>query len=1477
MLYHNASAKVNVKVLVILIVVVAALGVSLVMARQIRRSMRTERALEAGQEAFEGQDWRAAVRNFGQYLDRHPDDIEVLRKYGEALVAIRPMDTQVVTAAISAYRRLVETDPTDKEACEELVMLYSAIGNFEELARLARMRLEHFPDDLEAPLWLAEALVRSDKRQEAREGLEAFIERLEALPERHGEYVRACILMSQLAGEAAEVEPKEDVEEDAPASPTCLDWLDRAVAYDPNSAEALVHRARYRRQLAAAEETSEADRTQLLALAHKDLETASSLDTDDPRVLYSLSAEWLAHGDPVWASAALEAIDALPEETLAEHFFDMGDWHVARFMLASELATRRGDAAEAASLADEALEVLTNPRRRAQILPSAIVIYVSADRASAASDCLDEYLTAVRTLDVPAETRRLAGLQALVANALNQPHGVISALESVAQDDPSDAGFWRLLADAYSRTGQSQRSAEAWSQYSRLNPQDARAMQQLARQYSRLGQWKMAYETAAKAESLGASDLGLTLLRIGSGISLAVEQDSEAPKLAEFATELAQLKQEHPDRVDIRIFQAILANYMGGPEEAEKELKRAIEECSEPLRARMQLVRHYMANDRASEAVGVCEAACEHHPEVAEPWLALSDLLVAAGDYEGARNRLQKGLTAVAADEKRSVSIKLALLELVHGDRVAGIDLLRKLAAEDEREIQARLLLLRVREIQEDPAAAEALLAELRKAEGEGGLWWRLHQAARWLGSEDWRSKQQGITDLLEHCIRANPAWSAPALLRAQMYERLGDWQRLEQTCRQGLQANPAATELAERLLALLQRQGRFAEAQQVLQQVRMDPAAASAWQVRVAVGTGDLTRAMDELKLRVSNDDQDASARIELARLLYEQSQDAAQALRYLDEARAIAPESRTLAAVTASILRSEGRQAEAMKVVDDYVADQESFEAYWMRAVFLAEEGDLERAEQDYRKLITFEENRAAGYELLGSFYASTQRLDEGIKVLEEGLVAYPENVRIQRTLMRLLFARAEPADRARANELLTSLEEQLPPDAELASLRAQQMLEDPTPQAIRSAREKLEAAVKLEPTAVNSHLALIGLSMQLGEFRAACDYAVRALEANPNNPALLAARARAELAAGYAPMAIQLARSALQADPNHVEARNVFVDAAMRSGDQRLLEEARTHLESALRRQPSNEALLLSRSRLLVGMDQPKAAIPELEAYCQSESGSGRIDALLTLADLYRLAGDADQAERWIERAEQIAPKNQAVVHARFLWRVSQERWTELERISDAYIAAEEQNPTTVLRAANVLISRDSMALKKEGVKLFEHAATLSPDSMEVRLALASGLYQVGEVERAEQVYRELLNAHPNEARILNDLAWIIQERHQNYAEALELANRGARLAPDDLHLLDTRATILAQMEGRLGDARRDLERLLRLSTSDVRRQAKTLVELGRVCAELGEIDQARQYLERALEIDRSHNVLTPQERAEISEILDTLSDP
>jgi tetratricopeptide (TPR) repeat protein len=177
---------------------------------------------------------------------------------------------------------------------------------------------------------------------------------------------------------------------------------------------------------------------------------------------------------------------------------------------------------------------------------------------------------------------------------------------------------------------------------------------------------------------------------------------------------------------------------------------------------------------------------------------------------------------------------------------------------------------------------------------------------------------------------------------------------------------------------------------------------------------------------------------------------------------------------------------------------------------------------------------------------------------------------------------------------------------------------------------------------------------------------------------------------------------------------------------------------------------------------------------------------------------------------------------------------------------------------------------MKLKQEAVKLFRQAVNLHPTSLSARLGLASSLYQTGDTQQAKQAYQEVLDEYPDNIQALNDLAWLLQEHDQSYDAALELANRGLILSPDEMHLLDTRGTILENMK-QLDDARKDFARLVQLTPPDSRQKANALFRLGRICARLNDLNQAKQLLNDALEIDGKINVFTPDERSEIMKIL------
>lgn len=149
-----------------------------------------------------------------------------------------------------------------------------------------------------------------------------------------------------------------------------------------------------------------------------------------------------------------------------------------------------------------------------------------------------------------------------------------------------------------------------------------------------------------------------------------------------------------------------------------------------------------------------------------------------------------------------------------------------------------------------------------------------------------------------------------------------------------------------------------------------------------------------------------------------------------------------------------------------------------------------------------------------------------------------------------------------------------------------------------------------------------------------------------------------------------------------------------------------------------------------------------------------------------------------------------------------------------------------------------------------------------------------FRVGAVDRAEALYREVLEAEPLNEHALNGLAWILAEIRKDYPAALPLADKAARLAPSDSHVRDTRGVILSNLPGRLPDARKDFEKCVELAAPNSARRATALLRLGRTCLRLEDPRAARKHLEAALGIDSRSKVLTPEQRSEIAEILKSL---
>jgi tetratricopeptide (TPR) repeat protein len=284
------------------------------------------------------------------------------------------------------------------------------------------------------------------------------------------------------------------------------------------------------------------------------------------------------------------------------------------------------------------------------------------------------------------------------------------------------------------------------------------------------------------------------------------------------------------------------------------------------------------------------------------------------------------------------------------------------------------------------------------------------------------------------------------------------------------------------------------------------------------------------------------------------------------------------------------------------------------------------------------------------------------------------------------------------------------------------------------------------------------------------------------------------------------------------------------------------------------------------------QASAAITRLEAYRQTEAGRGSVGVLLALADLYRRADRLTECGERIEQAAKLGPDHPGVAEQQLLRLNVAKQFDGIVSLVSSLTTQKNVNARIFVMAAQVLRVPGAEAYRKEAEKCYKETLRRDPLSIEALRGRASLAYEQGNIDDALEHYAKVLEMHPYSPQALNDMAWILSESKREYKRALELANQGVSLAPDDDHLRDTRGVILMRLD-RPQDARKDFERFAQLNPPDTPRRAKALLQLGRACAKLKDFVQAKKHLDEALEIDRQKPVFSPQERSEINQLVQT----
>lgn len=124
---------------------------------------------------------------------------------------------------------------------------------------------------------------------------------------------------------------------------------------------------------------------------------------------------------------------------------------------------------------------------------------------------------------------------------------------------------------------------------------------------------------------------------------------------------------------------------------------------------------------------------------------------------------------------------------------------------------------------------------------------------------------------------------------------------------------------------------------------------------------------------------------------------------------------------------------------------------------------------------------------------------------------------------------------------------------------------------------------------------------------------------------------------------------------------------------------------------------------------------------------------------------------------------------------------------------------------------------------------------------------------DIDRAEADLRRLLVAEPENVHALNALGYTLADRTERYEEALALIDRARLAEPDNGHIIDSYGWVLYRL-GRHEEALVELRRAW-----SILRDAEVAAHLGQVLWELGRPGEAREFFEKAHELDPANRAL------------------
>lgn len=1066
------TREINYRFLLLLLALLAAgTAVTLaVHAGQVRHHARLLMA-QAQQAEDEGR-LPDAMRALRRYLVFAPEDNSTRAHYGEIVEKMASSDPER-WQAVEVYEQVLYREPTRQDIRRRLARLTLSLGWTREARAQLEILVRQQPNEGEFHGLLGQCQEKAGEYTQAALSYErAFRED----PRQIEAYVRLALLLQDRLDQPERAEQV----------------LDELVSKNSQSTEAYLARAMHRLNRG------------WLAKAGSDLEHARRLAGDDPRILLALAdlegrrgrrqeaRRWLLQGRTRaprhlavhLALATLERQCHRPHEAAAclrEGLRTLPD-QPDLLLLLGETVLDMGDESALQSV----IERLQRPG-----MPSGWAHYLKGSLQLHRQQWSEAIHTLQEVVQSPDSSSVLVCRANLVLARCHEQRGdstrQLAALRQAVERDGTSVLARMALAAALEHRGNLEQALEQYRQLVTMGPAPEENWLRLGRLLLQRNRslpgekrrWSEIDEVLERAARYPTLELSLTVLRA----EVLLEQGRAEPA----RTLLEKTAADHPSALEPWMGLIDLALRQG-------DLTRALQ-----------------ALEKARQKLGTHRELCE-----AEITLALRQRARQATQtlrkVDDERNRLPE-------NEQAALLKQLAAAYFHIGEPEEGRRLCRILAERTPAELASRLALLDLAVLGSEENLLAQVTTDLRRLEGEDGIWWRYAEATRLV-----LKAERGATDdrrdagpLIERArarvadlVRRRPDWPRGALLEASLHELEGEPVAAAKAYLRGFGGGERFPGLTERLAGLLVEQGRLDEADEVIRRFEQQtPPSAELARLgaEIALRMRNTERAREQARLAVPKGTGDYQQLIWLGQVLGQAGRPAEgeEALRQAVHLRGDLAE--TWLALIAHLVRIE-QDSDAEDVREEMSHRLPAEQVPLALAVAYEVLAQWQRAEEQYRRALARTPDDVLVLQRAASFFVRLNRVEQAEPLLRRLLATDVPNVNQAwaRRQLALLLAFSGGAEKYR--EALALLPTKGHPKEEsLLDRRARLLVEGTRPEARRDMLRRLEETSKQHPFLPEELFCLARLYEAEKNTQAARERLLDLLALEPRNPEYLA----------------------------------------------------------------------------------------------------------------------------------------------------------------------------------------------------------------------------------------------------------------------------------------------------------------------------------------------------------------------------------